>query len=201
MSLWGNKDQSNNSPIFTPLQVNLSITANNANAVFGNTTFGAFKNNNVAMKEAVGVFGISTVEAANAVSGGTKAAHAGWNMRTAYTGPLTGITIVAPGKLFTNGDIITVNPGTSAVSANATATIATNGLGNVVSVSITSVGAGFTATAISNASVTFANSTGGASLGSLANITGTAGGRAGRIQLETLVAMGSITGDSDGTIF
>jgi len=201
MSLWGNKDQSNNSPLFTPLKVNLTTSANNANSVFGNTTFGAFKNNNVAMKEAVGVFGISTVEAANAVSGGTKAAHAGWNMRTAYTGSLTGITIVAPGKLFTNGDIITVNPGVSAVSANATALIATNGLGNIVSTSITSVGGGFTATAVSNASVTFANSTGGASLGSLANITGTAGGRAGRVQLETLVAMGSITGDSDGTIF
>jgi len=201
MPLWGNKDQSNNSPIFTPLQVNLTTTANNANTLFNNLTVGTFKNNNVAMKEAVGVFGISTTEIANTVSGGTKAQHAGWNMRTAYTGPLTGITIVAPGKLYTNGDIITVNPGASAVSANATAIIATNGLGNIVSTSITSVGAGFTATSISNASVTFANSTGGASLGSLANITATAGGRAGRVQLETLVALGSLTGDSDGTIF
>ncbi len=201
MALWGNIDQSNNSPIYTPLQVNLGVTANNANLVFGNTTFGAFRNNNVAMKEAVGVFGISTTEAGNTVSGGTKAAHAGWNMRTAHTGSIASITIVAPGRLYTNGDIITVNPGVSAISANATATIATNGLGNVVSVSITSAGGGFTTTAISNASVTFANSTGGASLGSLANITATAGGRAGRVQLETLVAMGSITGDSDGTSF
>jgi hypothetical protein len=199
MPLWGNKDQSNNSPLFTPLQVNLTTSALNANTLFGNTTLGIFKNNNVAMKEAVGVFGISTTEIANSVSGGTKAQHAGWNLRTAFTGPLTNIAITAPGKLYTNGDIITVNPGTSAVSANATATIATNGLGNLVSVSITSVGSGFTTTTPS--SITVANSTGGATLGSLATFTATAGGRAGRVQLETLVALGSLTGDSDGTIF
>lgn len=197
MPLWGNKDLANNSPIFTPLQVNLSANRVNANTLFGNTTVGAFKSNNVPMNKAVGVFGVDTTEAANTATDGKKVQHAGWNLRTVGTGPVTAITITAAGKLYTNGDIITVNPGSSPASANASAVIATNGLGNVVSVSITSGGAGFTTTAPS--SITVANSTGGATLGSLATFTATAGGRAGRVQMETLVALRSLSGDSDGT--
>lgn len=198
MPLWGNKDQSNNSPVFAPLQVNLTTNRVNANTLFGNTTPGAFLNNGVPMKKAVGVFGVDTTEAANTATDGKKVQHAGWNLRTVGSGPLTAITITAPGKLYTNGDIITVTPGSYPAAANATAVIATNGLGNVVSVSITSVGGGFTTTAPS--SITVANSTGGATLGSLATFTATAGGRAGRTQMETLVALGSLTGDSDNTL-
>jgi len=199
MSQWGMIDRANNSPIFAPSQVNLTPNRANANTLFGNTTFGAYLNNGVAMKEAVGVFGIDTTEAGNTVSGGTKAAHAGWNMRTAYTGSLATLTVTAAGRLYTNGDIVTVNPGAGLVSANATAIITTNGIGNVISTSITSVGAGFiTATPTG---ITVANSTGGATTGTAATFTATAGGRAGRVQLETLVASGSITGDTDGTNF
>jgi hypothetical protein len=192
-------DRANNSPFFATAQVNLAPTAANANAVFGNTTFGVFLNNGVAMKQAVGSFGIDVVEAGNTVSGGTKAAHAGWNLRTAFTGPLSTITVTTVGKLYTNGDIVTVNPGAGLVSSNATAVIATNASGNIISTSITSVGAGFTTTAPT--SITVANSTGGATTGSNAVFTAVAGGRAGRVQLETLVAAGTITDDSDGTIF
>lgn len=192
-------DRANNSPIFAPAQVNLAPTAVNANAVFGNTTFGVFLNNGVAMKEAVGVFGISTTEAGNTVSGGTKAAHAGWNLRTAYTGSLATLTITTPGKLYTNGDVVTVNPGAGLVSSNATATITTNASGNVITTSITSFGAGFITT--TPTAITVANSTGGATTGSNAVFTAAAGGRAGRVQLETLIASGSITDDNDGTIF
>jgi hypothetical protein len=199
MSLWGMIDRANNSPFFATAQVNLAPTAANANAVFGNTTFGVFLNNGVAMKQAVGSFGIDVVEAGNTVSGGTKAAHAGWNLRTAFTGPLSTITVTTVGKLYTNGDIVTVNPGAGLVSSNATAVIATNASGNIISTSITSVGAGFTTTAPT--SITVANSTGGATTGSNAVFTAVAGGRAGRVQLETLVAAGTITDDSDGTIF
>ena len=199
MSLWGMIDRANNSPFFATAQVNLAPTAANANAVFGNTTFGVFLNNGVAMKQAVGSFGIDVVEAGNTVSGGTKAAHAGWNLRTAFTGPLSTITVTTVGKLYTNGDIVTVNPGAGLVSSNATAVIATNASGNIISTSITSVGAGFITTAPTD--ITVANSTGGATTGSNAVFTAVAGGRAGRVQLETLVAAGSITDDSDGTIF
>ena len=192
-------DRANNSPFFATAQVNLAPTAANANAVFGNTTFGVFLNNGVAMKQAVGSFGIDVVEAGNTVSGGTKAAHAGWNLRTEFTGPLSTITVTTVGKLYTNGDIVTVNPGAGLVSSNATAVIATNASGNIISTSITSVGAGFITTAPTD--ITVANSTGGATTGSNAVFTAVAGGRAGRVQLETLVAAGTITDDSDGTIF
>jgi hypothetical protein len=192
-------DRANNSPFFATAQVNLAPTAANANAVFGNTTFGVFLNNGVAMKQAVGSFGIDVVEAGNTVSGGTKAAHAGWNLRTEFTGPLSTITVTTVGKLYTNGDIVTVNPGDGLVSSNATAVIATNASGNIISTSITSVGAGFITTAPTN--ITVANSTGGETTGSNAVFTAVAGGRAGRVQLETLVAAGTITDDSDGTIF
>ena len=191
MALWGNKDQSNNSPIFTPLQVNLSTTALNANTLFDNTTVGIFKNNNVAMKEAVGVFGLSTTEAGNTVSGGTKAAHAGWNMRTAFTGPLTGVTIAAAGRLYSNADTYSIAAG--AGGTNQTGNVVTNASGNIVSYSVTTAGANFQS---ATPTVTITTSTGLAG-----SITATAGGRAGRVQLETLVAMGSMTGDSDGTIF
>jgi hypothetical protein len=199
MSQWGMIDRANNSPIFAPSQVNLTPNRANANTLFGNTTFGAYLNNGVAMNEAVGVFGIDTTEAGNTVSGGTKAAHAGWNMRTAYTGSLATLTVTTVGKLYTNGDVVTVNPGAGLVSSNATAIITTNASGNIISTSITSVGAGFITATPSN--ITVANSTGGATTGSNAVFAATAGGRAGRVQLETLVASGSITGDDDGTIF
>jgi len=191
MALWGNIDQSNNSPIYTPLQVNLSVTANNANAVFGNTTVGAFKNNNVAMNEAIGVFGISTTEAGNTVSGGTKAAHAGWNMRTAFTGPLTSITIAAPGRLYSNANIYTISAGDG--GTNQIGNVVTNSSGNIVSYSVTTAGQNFQS-ATPTVTITTSTGVGG-------SITATAGGRAGRVQLETLVAMGSLTGDSDGTSF
>ena len=192
-------DRANNSPLFAASLVNLTPSAANANNVFGNTTFGVFLNNGGAMKKAFGTFGISTVEAGNTVSGGTKAAHAGWNTRTAFTGPLVSISVTTVGKLYTNGDIVTVNPGAGLVSSNATAVITTNASGNIVSTSISSFGAGFTTTAPT--AITVANSTGGATTGSNAVFTAVAGGRAGRVQLETIVASGSITGDGDGTLF
>lgn len=191
MALWGNKDLANNSPITAPAQVNLAPTAVNANTLFGNVTVGAFSDNGVAMKNAVGVFGISTTEAANSVSGGTKAAHAGWNLRTAGVGPLTGITIAAAGRGYANSDTYVIAAGTG--STNQTGNLVTNSTGNVVSYGVTTAGVNFQS-ATPTVTITTAAGTG-------ASITATAGGRAGRVALETLVAFGSITGDADGTTF
>ena len=191
MALWGNIDRANNSPFSAALQVNLTPNTTNQAALFGNTTVGAFKNNGVAMKEAVGVFGLSTTEAGNTVSGGTKAAHAGWNMRTAFTGPLTGVTVAAAGRLYANSDTYSIAAGTG--STNQTGNLVTNSTGNVVSYSVTTAGANFQS-ATPTVTITTAAGVG-------ASLTATAGGRAGRIQVETLVAFSSITGDSDGTIF
>lgn len=188
MSQWGNIDNTANSVLWGVTSVNLPTTAANRNTLYQNVTVGTFKNNNVASKSVVGQFGVSAAEAANTTGEGKKVAHAGWNLRTVGTGSLTSLAVNARGRGYSNGDVVTINPGTG--GTNATATIATNTtLGNVVSVSITSVGAGFINTAPT--AITIANSTGGATGGTAATFIAAAGGRAGRVQYETLVAMGS----------
>lgn len=191
MAQWGMIDRANNSPLFATSQVNLTTTRDNANTLFNNTTVGVFLDNDVAMNKAVGTFGISTVEAGNTVSGGTKAAHAGWNMRTAFTGPLTAVTVSARGRLYANTDTYVIAAGSG--GTNQTGNLVTNATGNVISYGVTTAGANFQS---ATPTVTITTSTG---IG--ATINATAGGRAGRVQLETLVAAGSITGDGDGTIF
>lgn len=187
MALWGNKDLANNSPAYAAAQVNLSPTATNANTLFNNTTLGAFNNNGIAMSKAVGQFGVDVTEAANTVSEGKKVAHAGWNLRTLGAGPLTGITVAAAGSGYANSDTYVI-----AGSTNATGNLVTNGTGNVISFSATAGGGLFT-TATPTVTITTAAGTG-------ASLTATAGGRAGRVTYETLIAMGTITGDSDGTL-
>lgn len=187
MPLWGKLDLANNSPIYAPLQVNLTANATNRAALYQNNTPGAFLNNNVPQNRTLGMFGVSAAETANTQGEGPKVPHSGWNLRKAGTGPLMSIAITAAGKQYSNGDVITINPGVSPIGANATAIIATNGLGNIVSTSITAFGIGFvnaTPTAI-----TVANSTGGATTGSLATFAAAAGGRAGRVTYETLVTI------------
>jgi len=197
MSQWGKNDVNSNSVLWATTSVNLPTTASNRNTLYQNTTVGAFNNNNVASKRAVGQFGVSAAEAANTTGEGKDVTHAGWNLRTVGTGSLATLVITAPGRLYSNTDVVRINPGTG--GTNATASVATTALGNLVSLSITSVGAGFTTTAPS--AITVANSTGGATTGSLATFTATAGGRAGRVQYETLVAMGSQTnGTADDSI-
>lgn len=192
MSQWGKDDNAANSVLWGTTSVNLSTNTVNSNTVYQNTTVGAFKNNNVPMKKAVGQFGVSAAEAANTSGEGGKVAHAGWNLRTVGTGSLATLVITTPGGGYANGDVVTIVAGTG--GTNATAAVVTTPLGNVTSVSITSSGAGFITTAPTG--ITVANSTGGATTGSNAVFTATVGGRAGRVQYETLVAMGS---QDDGT--
>jgi hypothetical protein len=126
------------------------------------------------------------------------------------TQPANGIyatTIVAGGTGYANSDTLTFSNGV----VNASATLTTNTTGGITAVTMVSGGRGFSNTL--NTVRTFANSSGGASAGSTANITptiatgssltvaATVGGRAGRVSYETLVAMGSITGDSDDALF
>ncbi len=187
MALWGATDNANNSTIFAAQQVNRTPNTDNRTILFGNTTVGIFQNNGVDMKVAVGQFGVSAAEAANTTGEGKMVAHAGWNLRTRGTGPLTGITIAAAGRAYTNADTFSVAAG--AGGTNATGNVVVNGAaGNIVSFSVTNWGANFT-TAAPIVTIT----TGAGLSGSL---TAAAGGRAGRTQYETLVAMGSMTGDA-----
>ena len=184
MAQWGNTDDAANSVLWAVSQLNKTANTANQTDLFGNTTTGAF-----IAGEVVGQHGVDTTEAANTASDYKKVAHAGWNLKTQGTGPVTALTIVAGGSGYSNNDTIkVVAAGTGAV--NATATISTNTTGGITAVTLTNPGAGFT-----NASViaTYANSTGGSTVaGTSANVVATVGGRAGRTQYETLVAMGSI---------
>jgi len=191
MALWGKTDNAAGSTIYAAQQVNRTPNTANRTTLFNNVTTGAFQNNGVNMKQAVGQFGVSAAEAANTAGEGKRVAHAGWNLRTRGTGPLTAITVAAAGRTYANSDTFSVAAGTG--GTNATGNVVTNATGNVVSFSVSSWGANFNTAA---PTVTITTSTGvGASL------TATAGGRAGRTSYETLVAMGSITGDaSDDTL-
>lgn len=186
MALWGKNDSAADSTIYAAAQVNRTANATNRTTLFNNVTTGAFQNNGVNMKQAVGQFGVSAAEAANTSGEGKRVAHAGWNLRTRGTGPLVSITVAAAGTGYANADTFSVAAGTG--GTNATGNLVTNATGNVVSYSITAGGANF-----NSATPTVTITTAG---GTSASLTATAGGRAGRVQYETLVAMGSITGDA-----
>ena len=165
MSSWGRNDQavtansttvrvtSNGAPIGTYALVK---AGGGANADFGNTsgtraaadvnlfsnvTSGAFITG-----LATGVFGVSATEMSNNVLNNSvnRGAHAGWNFRTAGTGPVVSFTVTGAGSGYANGETITVSNGTS----NAIGTITANATGNMVSVAVTSGGVGFTNTAM-----------------------------------------------------
>jgi filamentous hemagglutinin len=207
MPLWGRNDQavtanstttvetSNGAPIGTYTAVKLG---GGANAHFGNTSPGSRANVDVRMfnnttpsaflsGQAVGVFGVDRTEIA--VSNSYGIAHAGWNLRRAGTGPivLVGYTGTATG--YHNTDVITVS--SPVAGGNATATVSTNSSGGALNITITAAGLGFTVVN-ATANVSIANSSGGSSNGSGATFNATAGGRAGRVHYETLVAMGSL---------
>lgn len=184
MPSWGNTDDAANSVIFALNQVNKVANTTNQTALYGNTTVGAFVSG-----MAVGQVGIDVVEIANSSEEAyRKAAHAGWNLRTAGTGSITGIAISDGGSGYSNNDLVKVAvTGTGAV--NAAATLTTNSTGGITSVTITSGGAGFVSV---NPTVTVTNSTGGSANGTSAALVATAGGRAGRVSYETLVAMNTL---------
>lgn len=211
MAQWGRNDQavtanatttketSNGAPIGTYALVKGSgLTVSMvANAHYGNTSAGSRANVDVAMfnsntvgafinNMATGIYGVSAGEMANNTTNhvANQPAHAGWVLRKAYTGPIVSMGITAGGADYDNADIITVaspQPG-----GNATVAITTNSTGGVTSLTITDPGAGFLSVDVSSdITVTTANGTSG-------TFTATAGGRAGRVHTETLVAMGSL---------
>jgi len=197
MSLWGNLDASNNAPIFWDaggytlnVSANASVTANASNGqiagIFGNTTIGFSRADVVS-----GIFGVDAIEANSALSSGDgrTVTHAGWVYRVAGTGPVTSISANA-GAVGTNS-FVTFTGGSSGAAAgmtgntSANAIVAVNTAGYITSVTLVSGG--------SYANTPVATPTSGNAVFTL-----TMGGRANRVQQETLVAMGSMTGDATG---
>jgi hypothetical protein len=195
MSLWGNLDASNNAPVFwdaggysANVSANASVAANASNAqiagIFGNTTIGFWREGVVD-----GIFGVDTTEANSQFStgDGRYVTHAGWVHRVVGTGPVTTITANA-GATGVNS-FITFSGGSSGAAAGMTGNTSANAIVYVNSalyiVNVTIVTGG----SYANTPIALPN-TGNAVF------TVTMGGRANRVQQETIVAMGSMTGDA-----
>jgi hypothetical protein len=190
MALWSNTDANTSAPKYAPSLVNLSPTQNNVNLMYGNTSTGVFITNS-----AQGLFGVDTSEMANtsASNKASRPAHAGWAIRRTGMGGVATITAGATNRSNVGNAYITfTGGGTGNTSANAQLFV--NSVSNVVTtIVLNSVGmyeTTPTATVSGNANVT---------------ITLSMSGRSNRVHTETLVAMGSMTGDgavaNDDVIF
>lgn len=184
MALWGSNDEANNAPKYAVVG-GLGVSAN-GQVLYQNTQTSLYVTG-----AAVGVFGVDTTEAGITTGEGKKIQHAGWNLRKAGTGPVTSIVINDGGDGYSNGFITFTS--TNGSGANASYTV-NSVSGAIVSVTLLAEGSGYDVAPT-------ADGTDGAN----SDITVVVGGRAGRVQYETLVAMGSIgvdgsSGDDD-TLF
>lgn len=188
MPLWGNIDTANgyNKPVFantTNVQSNSTIhgTAANTRAYYGP------------------VFGVSAQETANA--GSDRVTHAGWVSQKIGTGPVSSVswsggTGYNSGGYFvlTDGSVLASGTGANisfaiANSENIMQNYSTNANWNVInSISVVNGGSGYSEVG----NVTFYTTSRGITNSTFTLILG---GRAGRKNYETLVAMGSISGD------
>lgn len=166
MALWGSRDQANNAPKYA---IEAGSTATGAD-LFGTK-----------------VVGLDDGE----VQSSSRANHTGWTRVQYGTGPVANIAITAAGSGYSNTDVVRVSGGTT----NAIATVGTNGSGGITSLTFTEKGAGFTNVASTTTAVRV-SPTGAASAGTGATFTVTLGGRAGRIQTETLVALSGMAANN-----
>jgi len=176
MALWTNSDAANGAPKIIGV-----AGVNNASGsdMYGNTQIAAF---NTGLRETAGVFGVSTTEQTVSETSNTHPQHAGWVLVTRGTGPIISVT-ANTSAVTTNGALTLTGGGSGATQANVY--ISVNAQGYVVNSAIQInpvndfIGGNYltvpTHAAAGNAVFTF-----------------TLGGRAGRSQTETLVAMGSL---------
>lgn len=186
MSLWTNLDgvTGNGKPEYANTSFSTSNSTINGTDANTDKYYGA-------------VYGVSATEAANTLGDGKKVAHAGWVSQKIGTGPIKSVTIVNGGQNYNSAGYIVVSGGgdgtvnlayTIANSLNTLQTYSSNSyLNTIATVAIVNGGAGFNV-----APTLVAN---GPNSANFATFSVTLGGRAGRVQYETLVAMGSITGD------
>ena len=156
-------------------------------AMFGNTTPGAF-----IVNQADGIFGVDAAEMNYNRTNGRTVNHAGWVMRKAGTGPVVSVSFTGTASGYNNNDILVAK--SYQAGGNATITMSTNSTGGNLSLTIANAGAGFLLTTIPTSNLFITNSSGGTAAGNstVTGFTVKVGGRAGRVQMETLVAMGSL---------
>ena len=176
MSLWGNLDgvTGNSKPKYANTSPTSSKSTINGSAANTVQYYG-------------NVWGVSKTEMA-AAAANSHPQHAGWVSQKIGTGPVKSLNITAAGSGYSNGYLTFTNGG----GTGANASVSVNATGAIVSVTLNNGGSGYT----SAPTITLSGGANG-------SVTTTVGGRAGRISYETLVAMGSITGDNaaDNTYF
>lgn len=185
MSLWTQTDAAAGAPKFTGITTGEGANANGS-TVFGNTQIGAFQTE---LKSTVGIFGVDTTEQGVSASSNTHPQHSGWVLVKKGTGPIA--TISANASSYSpDGNVYLTFTGGGTGTTAANAQIITNGAKAITGITLNSGG----------------NYERSPVVGTVANsnvaITITMGGRAGRVQTETLVASGSMSSDaSDDHIF
>lgn len=172
MALWGKTDAAASAPKFTGLASNGAI----ANALFGVAT--------------TGVFGVDAAESQYARATDNKPVAQGWVLQQYGTGPVLTVAKNAGGSGYVNNEVVTLSNGV----VNATATITTNSTGGVTALTLTNGGSGFANTGhiviqVANSTAASNSTNGNTSGGSSLTLTITLGGRAGRVNRETLVAL------------
>ncbi len=115
--------------------------------------------------------------APDAAQASGKAYHTGWVHVKKGSGPVASLVIVTGGTGYANTDTWALG------SANGT--LSTNSTGGITGTTITNAGSGLQ-TAGANVTITTSAGTGG-------QVTATLGGRGGRKQYETLVALTNVT--------
>jgi hypothetical protein len=214
MALWGNLDASNNAPNFSGITgydtstTGQSLANSQTTTIFNNVTIGATQSGAV-----LGVFAVDTTEIADVSVETHSGAHAGWIARHAGTGPITSITANAAAVAvnsfitFAGGSLGAAAGVTGNTAANARVSV--NSTGHIVSIAVGVGGSYANTPVISGAAsgvanvytgLTYVENTSPISTSSYSNAVFTIvmGGRANRVQQETLVAMGSMYGDSGG---
>lgn len=180
MALWTNVDESAGAPKGSADGFAATGVAATGSDLISNTTISAFTTN-----QAVGVFGVDTTEQSVSASAKVHPQHAGWVLVKQGTGPVVSIT-ANTGAYGANGYLTFTGGGTSNTTANATITVNNNG--SINSITINDGGKYITTPTARPASGN-------------AVYTVTMGGRANRSHTETLVAMGSMSGDDEDVIF
>ena len=176
MSVWSNSDSANAAPIFPGVA---GVDNATGSQMFGNTQIAAF---NTGLRETTGIFGVDVTEQTVSMSSNTHPQHAGWVLVTRGTGPIISVT-ANTSSVTTNGSLILTGGGTGAVQANVYVSV--NSTNHVINTAIQIHELnGFRG---GNYLTVPAHGTAGNAV-----FTFTLGGRAGRSQTETLVAMGTI---------
>lgn len=180
MALWTNADGSAGAPKGHSDGFAATGVATTGSTLISNTQISAFTTN-----QAVGMFGVDSTEQSVSASKVVHPQHAGWVLVKQGTGPVVSIS-ANTGAYGANGYVTFTGGGTSNTAANAT--ISVNGNGSINSITINSGGKYLTTPTARPASGNAA-------------FTVTMGGRANRSMTETIVAMGSMTGDDEDVIF